>query len=218
MAQISYMNFGELIRPFAEEPLPLQVLLDLLKEYKRPYDKINELVKKGELIMLKKGFYVSGPHLNIQRPESFLIANHLWGPSYVSLESALSHWSLIPERVYETSSVTMKAAKTYQTPIGRFSYLRAPIPYYSFGIKTVALTKKQFALVASPEKALCDKIVMTSGIFLRSMIQVKEFLLEDLRIETDSLRQFNLQEMASWTNDAPKKTSLTMLIKTLQDL
>jgi hypothetical protein len=218
LVQIFYMVFSEVIRPFAEEPLTLQILLDLFKDYKRPYDKINELVKKGELIMVKKGFYVPGTRLNIPRPESFLIANHLWGPSYVSLESALSHWSLIPERVYEISSVTMKSTKAYQTPVGRFTYLHASVPYYSFGIKSVALTKKQFALVASPEKALCDKIVMTSGIFLRSTIQVKEFLLEDLRMETEALRQLNLQQIASWTNDAPKKSSLAMLIKTLQDL
>jgi hypothetical protein len=212
------MIFSEAVRPFAEEPLTLQILLDLFKEYKRPYDKINELVKKGELTMVKKGFYIPGPRLDIPKPESFLIANHLWGPSYVSLESALSHWALIPERVYEISSVTMKAAKKYQTLVGRFTYQYAPVPYYSFGIKTVPLTKKQFALVASPEKALCDKIVMTSGIFLRSAVQVKAFLLDDLRMETEALRGLNLEEMATWINDAPKKSSLTMLIKTLQAL
>ena len=40
---------------------------------------------------------------------------------------------------------------------------------------------------ATPEKALCDKIVMTSGVFLRSVQQTNEFLMEDLRIESEDL-------------------------------
>ena len=176
------MEFRDAVQQYAEEPLTRQVLLDLLKVYKRPNDKINELVKKGELTPVKKGFYIPGPRLNIPRPESFLIANHLWGPSYVSMETAPSHWAFIPERVYEVSSITIKSAKNYQTPVGRFSYFHAPLPYYSLGIKSISLTQKQTVLIASPEKAICDKIVMTSGIFLRSTKQELEFLLEDMRM------------------------------------
>jgi len=212
------MEFREAVQRYAEEPLTLQILLDLLKGYKRPYDKIHEMVKKEELIPVKKGFYVPGPRLGISRPESFLIANHLWGPSYVSLEAALSHWGYIPERVYEVSSVTIKAAKTYKTPVGRFSYYHAQSPYYSFGIKSVALTHRQTVLMASPEKALCDKIVMTSGILLRSERSVQEFLMEDLRIEEEALRKLETQTIASWLPHALKKNSLKMLIKTLNNL
>ncbi len=212
------MEFREAMQQYAEEPLTLQILLGLLKGYKRPYDKIHEMVKKEELIPVKKGFYVPGPRLGISRPESFLIANHLWGPSYVSLEAALSHWGYIPERVYEVSSMTIKAAKTYKTPVGRFRYFHAQLPYYSFGIKSVALTRRQTVLMASPEKALCDKIVMTSGILLRSERSVQEFLLEDLRMEEEALRKLEIRTIASWLPDAPKKNSLQMLIKTLNNL
>lgn len=212
------MEFREAMQQYAEEPLTLQILLGLLKGYKRPYDKIHEMVKKEELIPVKKGFYIPGPRLGISRPESFLIANHLWGPSYVSLEAALSHWGYIPERVYEVSSMTIKAAKTYKTPVGRFRYFHAQLPYYSFGIKSVALTRRQTVLMASPEKALCDKIVMTSGILLRSERSVQEFLLEDLRMEEEALRKLEIRTIASWLPDAPKKNSLQMLIKTLNNL
>ena len=192
--------------------------MDLLREYKRPNDKINELVKKGELTTIKKGLYIPGPKTNVLTPAPFLVANHLWGPSYVSLEAALSYWGLIPERVYEISSVTVKTTKTYKTAMGRFSYLHASLPYYSFGIKSVSLTPKQVALIASPEKALCDKIVMTSGIFLRSTRQVQEFLIDDLRIEEELLRKLDLKEISSWVVDAPKKSSLEILVKTLRVL
>lgn len=173
------MTFRHAIEEYAEEPLTRQIMMDLLKDYKRPNDKINELVKKGELTSIKKGLYVAGPKINIARPEPFLIANHLWGPSYVSMEVALSYWGLIPERVFEISSLTIKTSKIYKTSIGRFSYTNASFPYYSFGIKSVHLTPKQVALIASPEKAICDKIITTSGIILRSSKQTQEYLVDD---------------------------------------
>jgi len=210
------MGFEDDIQEFAGEPLTRQLMMGLLKEYKRPNDKINELVKKGLLISIKKGLYIPGPKMNIPKPEPFLIANHLWGPSYISLETALSYWGLIPERVYEISSVTIKTTKTYKTPIGRFSYFHMSLPYYSFGIQSVSLTPKQVVLIASPEKALCDKIVMTSGVFLRSSRQVQEFLIDDLRIDEEMLGKFDLKEINSWIEDAPKKSSLEMLVKTLR--
>jgi len=212
------MDFREAIQEYAEEPLPQQILMELLSEYKRPHDKINELVKKGELTPVKRGLYIPGPNLRIAKPESFLIANHLWGPSYISLETALSFWGLIPERVYETISITIKKARAYSSPAGRFTYIHTSAPYYCFGIKSVPLTQKQVVMIASPEKALCDKIVMTTGVFLRSTKQTLEFLIEDLRIDEEMLQKLNVKEISSWTDDAPKKSSLQMLVKTLISL
>ena len=133
------------------------------------------------------------------------------------MEAALSYWGYIPERVYETSSITFKSAKSYKTPAGRFSYYHTPLPYYAFGIKSIPLTKKQVALIGSPEKALCDKIVMASRVFLQSAKQVQEFLIDDLRMEEEMLRQLDLNAISSWIEDAPKKTSLQMLVKTLRN-
>lgn len=212
------MEFQEAIRDYAEQPITKQALLDLLKEYKRPYDKITELVKQGLLVLVRRGVYIPGPNLNIAKPESLLLANHLLGPSYVSLETALSHWGLIPERVYETSSVTTQKSAVYKTPAGRFSYTHIPLPYYSFGIQQVELTKKQMVLMATPEKALCDKIVTTSGLLLRSSKQVKELLMDDLRIERGMLRNLDHKEISTWIIAAPKKSSLDILIKTLKEL
>lgn len=212
------MEFQEAIRDYAEQPITKQLLLDLLKDYKRPYDKITELVKQGLLVLVRRGVYTPGPNLHIANPESFLLANHLLGPSYVSLETALSHRGLIPEKVYETSSVTTQKTAVYKTPVGRFSYTHLPSPYYAFGIQQVELTKKQTVLMATPEKALCDKIVTTSGILLRSTKQVKELLIEDLRIEKAALRSLDYKEIGKWIIDAPKKSSLEILIKTLEEL
>ncbi|MGH2649138.1 MAG: hypothetical protein ACRDE8_16280, partial [Ginsengibacter sp.] len=135
-----------------------------------------------------------------------------------SLESALSYCGMIPEKVYEITSVTMKRSKKFKTPEGRFSYIHIPFPYYSFGIQRIELTKKQTVLVASKEKALCDKIVTTSGLFIRSPKQAKEMLIEDFRIEKQALLNLNMSEIKKWLINAPKKNSLNNLIKMLINL
>lgn len=93
-----------------------------------------------------------------------------------------------------------------------------PLPYYSFGIKCVELIPGQVALVASPEKALFDKIISTAGLNLRSISQAYDFLIEDLRIDTEGLQKLNIKELSSWIPDAPKNESLRTLVKTLKKL
>lgn len=212
------MDFRMMIKEHVDAPFYRHLILELLHEYKRPNDKISELLKSGDLISVRRGLYVLGPNIDLPLPEPFLIANHLRGPSYVSLESALSYWGLIPERTFEVSSVTVKTSKKYKTPVGRFNYQQLPLPYYSFGIRSIQLTPKQTILIASPEKAICDKIVLTSMINLRSTKQTREFLLEDLRMDEDMLKTLDLDLLDSWLDDAPKKNSLKMLINTLQEL
>ncbi len=210
------MNIRRKIKTYTEAPLSHNIVMEALSSYGRPNDKISEMLKSGELLALRRGLYVPGPELDLPLPNNFLIANHLRGPSYISLESALSYWGLIPERVYEISSVTTKTSKTYETAIGRFSYQHLMTPYYSFGIKSIQLTEMQTAMVASPEKALCDKIILTSGVLLRSIPQALDFLLEDMRLDEDLLRGFDIATIHSWIEDAPKKNSLQMLVNTLE--
>ncbi|MBS1599049.1 MAG: hypothetical protein JST75_12565 [Bacteroidetes bacterium] len=212
------MDFPEQVIAYAEEPLTRQIILSMLKDYKRPYDKISELVKKGMLIPVKRGIYAPGPKLKIPGPEPMLLANHILGPSYVSMETALSHWGMIPEKVFEITSVTIRASKTYRTQTGRFSYIHLPLPYYAFGIQQVALTQKQTVLIASPEKALCDKIICTPGLLLRSISRTLKTLTEDLRIDEDSLRKLDLNQIRAWRNNAPKNESIDILVRTIQQL
>lgn len=212
------MYFRTLIKEYAETPISRHLMLELLRDYQSPNDKISELLKSKELISLRRGLYIIGPEIDLPKPEPFLIANHLRGPSYVSLESALSYWNMIPERVYEISSVTTKTSKQYKTPVGRFSYKQLKTPYYSYGIKMIEYSAKQTILIASREKALCDKIVLTPKINLRSIKQTQEFLIEDLRIDIEILRTLETKTMEYWVKDAPKKNSIKMLIKTLVEL
>lgn len=212
------MSFRYKIKEYTDAPLSHMMVAEALAEYNRPNDKISELLKSGDLQSLRRGLYVPGPNIDLSIPDPFLIANHLRGSSYVSLESAMWYWGIIPERVYHVTSVTTKTSKEYHNDIGTFSYQHLDTPYYSFGIKSVKLSERQYAMVASPEKCICDKIILTSGILLRSITQTRSFLLDDMRMDTDILRELDIESISSWIEDAPKKNSLALLVKTLRSL
>lgn len=203
---------------YSDQPISTQVLLGLLRGYSRPYDKIMEMVNQGILVQLRRGLYMTSPLISKITPEPFLIANHLYGPSYISLDSALFHWGLIPERVFEISCVTPKISKKIIVQNAVYSYTHLPIAYYPLGVQSIALTKTQTVLIASPEKALCDKVITTAGINLRSKQQAMAFLVEDLRIDKDQLRELNTTEMTSWLPVCPKRKSIQLLIETLSVL
>ncbi|WP_133054045.1 hypothetical protein [Niastella yeongjuensis] len=92
------------------------------------------------------------------------------------------------------------------------------LPYYSYGIKMVQSATNETVLMASPEKAICDIIVVRTAVLLRSIRQTQLFLEEDLRIEREALRNLDRSAMMSWIADAHKKSSLVMLIKTLDTI
>ena len=114
--------------------------------------------------------------------------------------------------------MTTKASRDFDTPIGLFTYMNLPLPYYAFGINMVRLTSEQYAMIASPEKAICDKIVNTSGLILRSISNAGNYLLDNLRMDEEILKALNTQMMREWLPDAPKKESLNFVIRLIESL
>lgn len=212
------MDIHQLINKYAQQPLPHQLLVSWLADYKRPNDKINTLKTEGVLEALKKGLYIAGPATGQIRPEPFLVASHILGPSYISVETALSYYGLIPERVYEIASMTTKASRKFDTPLGRFTYTHLPLPYYAFGLNSVQLSPDQVTVIASREKALCDKITTTAGLNFRSIKGAYGYLVDGMRIEESALKGLNVHHIQEWLDEAPKRDSLLMLIKMIKSL
>jgi hypothetical protein len=210
------MELAQSIQQYASYPIPHHLMAWLLKEYNKPNEKIRHLIKEGLLEPVKRGLYIAGPKISSSRPDPFLIANHILGPSYVSLESALSFHGLIPEQVYEITSVATKATRKFATPLGIYSYTRLPLPYYSYGIRSVEAGMQQRFLIASPEKALFDKIITTTGVEFRSRRSVLSYMENDLRIEMDALKNLDIESMENWVSTSPKKDSLSMLTETIR--
>lgn len=165
--------------------------MPLLAAYRRPNDKISEWLADQSLIAIKRGLYVCNPArmgLSVSLP---LIANQLYGPSYVSLDYALSHYGLIPEAVHQITSVTTRRAKIYDTPLGRFSYERLALSVYPLGIVSTRNEAGHYYLMASREKALCDKLIQTPNLAVTSPAALLSYLNQDLRLDMDQLADFD---------------------------
>ncbi|NTD97652.1 hypothetical protein G6M26_08455 [Agrobacterium tumefaciens] len=212
------MDIQTALKTLSNQPLTHQLLTGLLQDYKRPNDKILSLKSAGLIEPVKKGLYIAGKSLGAQRPENALLANHILGPSYLSMESALAHYGLIPEKVFAVTSMTTKASRKFQTSIGRYTYTNLPLPYYAFGLATISLSEDQQAIMAIPEKALCDKIATTAGITLRSQSSARDYVFGNLRMEEEDLAKFDLDAILSWLENAPKRESLEMLIKMIEKI
>ena len=209
------MNLVYQLSQLAPNPIPHHMLINMLQDYKRPNDKIHELISKKILLPVKKGLYVTGSAIGSNQVPKELIANLLYGPSYVSLDYALAHFNLIPERVLKISSVSNKPSKTITNALGTFIYKHIPMPYYSYGISEYTNTSIT-CLIASPEKALCDKLVCTNGLNPRSVKETIELLVNNWRIDEYNLKQLDVKQISSWLKKAPKKTALQFLIKAIK--
>ena len=207
----------EQLKKISVIPINKDVLFSLYSDLKRPDRKIPELERKGLIIRVKRDLYVVSPKVHHQDISSELVANHLYGPSYVSLESALSYYGLIPERVYSMRSVCMKLNKQYDTQIGRFEYIKVPKNYFSIGIHQEIINNTYSFLIAMPEKALCDKIVTSKNLKIQSVKAMREYLEEDLRFEMSALPLFNVHIVEKCLEFGRKRTELTQLLKLLEN-
>ncbi len=201
-------------------PIPVrhELLLNLLSDYKAPNNKIMSLQASGELIRLKRGMYIA-PGSNqgkLLSPE--LIANHLLGPSYVSMETALAHYGMIPERVYSILSMTTRRAKQFVTPLGSFSYIHSGAAYFRIGLVQELVDQQYAFLIASREKALCDKMIYTRQLNLTSQKAVESYLEEDLRIDKESLLMLDTEIIMECIKTGQKADQLVHLLKFLKKL
>ena len=193
-------------------PFTTSVLASFYPKTRQINDMARRLEQEGRIIRLKRGLFVrSADDGAVIIP--FLIANHLYGPSYVSMHTALRHYGLIPERVYLTQSMTIKHSRSFDTPIGRFSYYSCPTNYFPIGIQQESQGVETY-LVATPEKALCDLIIKSPGMNATTVKSLRSWLADDLRFDMEAFNQFNINIIERCALQAPAKNNvLSILIK-----
>ena len=177
--------------------------------------KISYMVKKGELMRLKKGVYAFGEDYQVNSVDIISVANVLYAPSYVSYDYALSYDELSPERVYETTSATLRGKKSFETDLGRFSYRPVPVQAYAIGVDWLYDSTNGGKLIATPEKALCDKIRSDRGIGRLSQEKLAAYLEYDLRLEWDTLLALDT-ELISVIATAYRSTTLQNISKLIR--
>jgi len=129
--------------------------------------KIARMIHSGALLQLRRGLYATRRELN-----PYCLAASIYGPSYISFEAALSFHGLIPEAVYEITSATLKRSREFENVFGRYRYRKIPKEVYPIGIERIVESGIPF-LIASPTKALCDRIALEPG--MRSMSDVRHW-------------------------------------------
>ncbi len=144
-----------------------------------------EWQQKGYILKIINRWYLFSD-IDIDDNMRIWIANRIYQPSYISMESALSYYNLIPESVYTVTSLTSRKTLSFNTKAGTYNYRHIKSSTF-FGYQVIEW--KGFPLkIAEVEKVLLDYL------YLNNHINSKEDL-ENLRLNITELKEkLNLEK------------------------
>ena len=186
--------------------LTTEMLKENYREYANSLDKIKRDVDQGKLFRLTRGVYETSKATN-----PLFLAPVILTPSYISFDSALSFYNLIPERVVAITSASLKVKKnkTFVNAFGRYEYSDIPEKAFSSGLTLIG-NNGYYARIASKEKAICDSLYKWRVV--HSVKQLKELLFVDKRIDVDEFSSCDFVTLIRLAK-LYKKTNLELLIK-----
>jgi hypothetical protein len=152
----------------------------------------------GEVARIRRGLYVVCPPYQKQKPEPLALAQHVYGPSYISMESALAFHGWIPEAVYTVVSVSLNRSRIFDTPVGRFEFVRIPQRTFYSGVDRIELPDMSGTVfMANPLKALTDLV------YVRHSDEMPGTLLNSLRIDSESLETVTVAQIDELAGNYP---------------
>jgi len=202
---MNFIHFKNSLRDF-----PVFSLADIRAAH-RGFDRrrLSEWQEKGYIIKIIKGYYIFSD-VNINEPMLWAIANKIYKPSYISLESAMSHYRLIPESIFMITSVATRRTTMFETPVARFSY-RTIKPALFFGYSLLSDGTK----IATTEKAILDYFYLNPSIrsaddFASHRLNMEEIQIRvNIELLTGFLERFNHKRLSEtikhflrWLNHA----------------
>jgi hypothetical protein len=187
----------------------------------RRFALLKRALKAGEVIRIHRGLYCLAPKYLRRKPDPLVFAQQIHGPSYLSLETALSYHGWIPEAVYAITCASMDRAREFETPLGHFSFTR--IPQKVFYTEVTRIEKQdrngpgfhhtESFLMASPLKALAD-YVYAHRLDWASAAPV----IESLRVDESSLASINLETVERLIDNYSSRRVLRFLKGLRKDL
>ncbi len=129
--------------------------------------------KNERLVPLRRGMYAIPELYNAQPINPAELANHLYSPSYISLQWALGYYGLIPERVVTFTSISSRVPRSFENAYGMFAY-RHIKPRAFFGYRPIVIDNRKVRM-AEPEKAMLDLWYMESGEWSRDRLAEMRF-------------------------------------------
>jgi predicted transcriptional regulator of viral defense system len=161
----------------------------------------------GKIFQLRRGLYCLAPPYQKVIPHPFLLANRLRSGSYVSLQSALAYYGMIPENVPVTTSITTGRPENIQTPLGQFDFRHITVNWFS-GYRQIDLDNDQKAFIATPEKALLELVYLQAG-------GETDAYLREMRLQ--ALENLDMEKLRSLANVADKP-KLLRAVDVIQNL
>lgn len=150
---------------------------------------VKRALASGEIIQVRRGLYCLSEKERRAPLSLFEVAQQVYGPSYVSFESALSHHGWIPEAVTVIHSASQGKARIFNTPLGEFVYTRIPTTLFYEGVECVG----KGAFIARPLRALLDLFYARKKTW-RTSRDVEA----DMRIDAGLLLNTSRREMARY--------------------
>ncbi len=208
------MDIIQLRKAIGREEFDYPLLASALASYSAVDQKIFDLLRSGAILRVKKGLYVFGADSRQSPICKESLANLIYGPSCVSMEYALAYHGFIPERVETITSVTSGRDKEFKTSIGRFTYRYLGPTKYPHEIDQYWIDKLHPILIATPEKALFDYVVLNDIRSIKSPKTARDFLGIDLSLDSESLPRFNVKKMLR-LNSYYKSESMSRIMEAL---
>ena len=175
------------------------------------YGLVKRALAKGDIIRIRRGLYILSKKYQRRAVDLFELAQIIYGPSYISLESALSYHELIPEGVPATTSVCQTRSKEFRTSLGFFSYSR--ISQFNYiGVERISSGRSLF-LMADPAKALVDLVSV-----LKKNWTGAAPLLSSLRIEYEDLQRINTKILCQLISKKMNRRVIHFIEGLLRDL
>ena len=156
----------------------------------RRYSLVKRAIASGEVLHICRGLYCLAPKYRKKNVNLYALAQHIYGPSYVSLESALSWHGWIPEAVYTLTSVSFGKAKAFNTPLGVFSYVPVPQKIFYTAVERRTDEEGNVFLMATPFKALADYVY----VYKKDWTGLKP-VTESLRVEPEEFESVTADDL-----------------------
>lgn len=190
---------------------PLISLLEIEKAFpKLDKRRLFEWSQKGYIVNVKRGFYrfTDQP---INQGLLYFAANKLYHPSYISLETALSFYHVIPEAVFSFTSISTLNTTQQISSLGNFSYHHLKANLF-FGYKLIEINGLNSS-IANLEKTILDYLYFHS--------ELKTFLdFQALRWDKERLKEMDFQKLEDYLSLFESKALIkryTLLINYLND-
>lgn len=160
------------------------------RDYANPMAKVANMAKSKKIIRVTHGLYVDDPNI-----DPLFLSSYIYGPSYVSFETALSMYGLIPEHAVAITCATCGKSKkkVYETPFGSYIYRDVPLKAFPEYTSLVNGEDGIGYLIATREKAVCDKLYTIRA--MKSHKAFIELLFDDLRLDRDGIMSLDIKAL-----------------------